>query len=165
MKESDILIAQEAGVYRIKIDGRANFEYGPPLRSLAKNLENEKFEMISVNLEKCTGMDSTFMGILAMLGLRAKKINAAMEIVNAGETNTALLKGLGLKNLFDFVDREEDKVFNWNKAGKEGEKLDKAETVVDAHDTLMDVSPENVPKFKTVVDFAKKDLENLKGKS
>jgi hypothetical protein len=29
----------------------------------------------------------------------------------------------------------------------------------------MDVAPENVPKFKTVVDFAKKDLNNLKGKS
>lgn len=165
MKESDILIAQEAGTYRIKIDGRANFEYGPPLRNLAKNLENENFELISVDLANCTGMDSTFMGILAMLGLRAKKINASMEIVNAGETNEALLKGLGLKNLFSFVERTEEKVFNWNKAGKEGEKLEKAETVVDAHDTLMDVTPENVPKFKTVVDFAKKDLKNLKGKS
>jgi anti-anti-sigma regulatory factor len=165
MKESDILIAQEGGTYRIKIDGRANFEYGPPLRNLAKNLENENFEMISINLANCTGMDSTFMGILAMLGLRAKKIDASMEIVNAGETNVALLKGLGLKNLFSFVDREEDKVFNWSKAGKEGEKLETAEAVVDAHDTLMDVAPENVPKFKTVVDFAKKDLNNLKGKS
>lgn len=165
MKESDILIAQEAGTYRIKIDGRANFEYGPPLRNLAKNLENENFELISVDLANCTGMDSTFMGILAMLGLRAKKINASMEIVNAGETNEALLKGLGLKNLFSFVKRTEDKEFNWSKAGKEGEKIEKAETVVDAHDTLMDVTPENVPKFKTVVDFAKKDLKNLKGKS
>ncbi len=164
MKDSDVLIAHNAGEYKIKIMGRANFEYAPPLRNLAKSLESEPFKKISVDLSACTFMDSTFMGILAMLGLRAKKKKAEMEVVNAGETNVALLRGLGLKKLFSYTEKEKitDEKMNWRKAGKRADMLSNAKTVLDAHDTLMDVTPENVQKFKAVVEFAKKDLEKLK---
>jgi len=167
MKESDVLISHNSGIYKIRIEGRANFEYGPPLRNLAKELEHETFSTISVNLKDCTGMDSTFMGILAKIGLRAKQIGAAMEIINASASNIALLKGLGLSSLFKFIEREE--VFNlgdeWDEAGEKGDALDTAEAVHDAHDTLMDVAPENIPKFKTVVDLAQKDINKLKHQS
>ena len=53
-------------------------------------------------------MDSTFMGILAMLGLRAKKINAPMYVYNADEANLALLQGLGLRKLFEFRNGDAD---------------------------------------------------------
>ena len=164
MKESDVLISHNAGIYKIKIEGRANFEYGPPLRNLAKELEHETFTIISVNLKECCGMDSTFMGILAMIGLRAKKIAAAMEIVNASASNIALLKGLGLSSLFKFVEREEVVSLgdDWDEASEKGSSFETAEAVHDAHDTLMDVAPENIPKFKTVVDLAKKDIDRLK---
>ena len=164
MKETDVLIAHNKGVYNIKVEGRATFEYGPPLRTLAKNLENENFERISVDLRECTGMDSTFMGLLAMLGLRARKINAFMEILNANEMNMGLLGGLGLEKLFKFSVRDttEDKDKDWKKTETQSDKLSTAEAVVDAHDTLMDVDPGNIPKFERVVDFAKKDLDKLK---
>ena len=164
MKETDVLIAHNKGVYNIKVEGRATFEYGPPLRTLAKNLENEIFERISVDLRECTGMDSTFMGLLAMLGLRARKINAVMEILNANEMNVGLLGGLGLEKLFKFSVRDtaDEKDKDWKKTETQSDKLSTAEAVVDAHDTLMDVDPGNIPKFERVVDFAKKDLDKLK---
>ncbi|OGV48333.1 MAG: hypothetical protein A2017_18715 [Lentisphaerae bacterium GWF2_44_16] len=164
MKETDVLIAHNKGVYNIKVEGRATFEYGPPLRTLAKNLENELFERISVDLNECAGMDSTFMGLLAMLGLRARKINAVMEILNANEMNMGLLRGLGLEKLFKFSVKNiaEDKDTDWKKAETQSDKLSTAEAVVDAHDTLMDIDPGNIPKFERVVDFAKKDLDKLK---
>ena len=99
MKNAEVLIASNDGVYSIKVNGRATFECAPPLRSLAKDLENVMFKRVDVDLSACTGMDSTFMGILAMLGLRSKKIDAVMTIFNAGELNKSLLFGLGLKKL------------------------------------------------------------------
>ena len=167
MKKTDVLIAHNKGVYNIKVEGRATFEYGPPLRTLAKNLENEMFERISVDLNECTGMDSTFMGLLAMLGLRARKISAVMEILNANEANMGLLRGLGLEKLFKFSVRDSseiDKDSTWQKAETQSDKLATAEAVVDAHDTLMDVNPGNIPKFEKVVDLAKKDLDKLSKK-
>ena len=106
MKNAEVLIASNDGVYSIKVNGRATFECAPPLRSLAKDLENVMFKRVDVDLSACTGMDSTFMGILAMLGLRSKKIDAVMTIFNAGELNKSLLFGLGLKKLFNFSEGE-----------------------------------------------------------
>jgi anti-anti-sigma regulatory factor len=163
MKTSDVLIAHNSGGYLIKIVGRANFEYAPPLRNLANELENDSYSRISVNLKECTGMDSTFMGILAMIGLRAKKSGAEMEILNASDSNKYLLKGLGLTSLFSFSYKNTEDMVEWTMPEASRDKLDTAEAVVDAHDTLMDVTPENIPKFKSVVNFARKDLEKLKG--
>ena len=43
-------------------------------------------------------------------------------------------------------------------AGISTDKTEKAETVLIAHETLMEVDKQNIPKFQNVVDFVKKDL-------
>jgi len=43
-------------------------------------------------------------------------------------------------------------------AGPSGDKTEKFETVLEAHETLMKVDEKNIPKFQNVVDFVKKDL-------
>ena len=98
----ELLISSKDGVYRIKVSGRATFDCAPPLRDLAKTLAGEKFDGIKIDLKSCEWMDSTFMGVLAMLGLRAKAVSAPMEICAADEQNKSLLAGLGLKKLFIF---------------------------------------------------------------
>ena len=73
---TEIIISNDGDAYFITVNGRATFEHASQLRNLAKSLENTAFSKISLNLANCGGMDSTFMGILAMLGLRAKKVGA-----------------------------------------------------------------------------------------
>lgn len=169
MKKADILISNKGGVYSIKVDGRATFECTPPLRSLAKNLDQISFSAICVDLKGCTGMDSTFMGILAMLGLRAKKVNAEMVVLNVGDSNMALLHGLGLKKLFSFGTGElsdiADDGSRQQAPAKDSQPQDKvasAQTVLEAHKALMDVDGQNVKKFEKVVDLVQKDLDRLK---
>lgn len=168
MKKADILISQSHGVYKIKVEGRATFEAGPPIRNLAKSIKNESVQKISVDLKECTGMDSTFMGVLAMLGLEARKLNAPVEILGANDENLGLLEGLGLKKLFNFINEVSTDIFdtkNWERVGGDPTTIrERAETVYEAHDTLMDVDVENVPKFEKVVDLAKKDLDMIKKK-
>lgn len=163
MKNAEVLIASNDGVYSIKVNGRATFECAPPLRSLAKDLENQTFQKIDVDLCNCSGMDSTFMGILAMLGLRSKKIDAVMTIYNAGDLNKNLLFGLGLKKLFQFADGAVSVGEQCGCAGT-ADKVENAQTVLEAHKTLMNVDEENVRKFEKVVDFVQKDLDKLNDK-
>jgi anti-anti-sigma regulatory factor len=165
MKQTDVLIHAAGGIYRIKVVGRANFEYAPPLRDLAKGLDDVPFDKISIDLGDCAAMDSTFMGILAMLAMKTKKKNAEIEIVNASDSNIALLAGLGLKKLFSFVKRapgEAPAASEWTAQEKNSGKMAAAETVFEAHDTLVDVSPENFQRFNKVLELTKKDLEILK---
>lgn len=162
MKRADLLIAHNKGVYNIKVEGRANFEYGLPLRNFAKNLEG-KFEKVCIDLTSCTGMDSTFMGVLAMIGLKARKVGGIVEIINADANNRHLLIGLGLEKLFVFIERQAGpENADWQQSESDKDRLTTAETVVEAHQTLMDVDQNNIPKFEKVVEFAQDDLDKIK---
>ena len=165
MKKADLLIAHNKGAYTIMVEGRANFDYGLPLRNFAKNLDNN-FTQIAIDLRSCLGMDSTFMGIMAMIGLKAKKRNVQVVILNANESNRYLLEGLGLDKLFKFADKETCDICNEKiiPDSKSGSTLDTAKAVVDAHKTLMDVDEKNIPKFEKVVEFAQEDVNKLKKK-
>lgn len=166
--KAEILIARKQNKYQIRVLGRATFDCSPPLRSLANNLKNDQISAVDVDLGSCTGMDSTFMGILAMIGLEARKLNAPMTIINANESNLALLDGLGLKKLFEFKETnpfDEAEKQQWQEQKNKAELKESTETVLDAHKTLMDVDEKNVPKFENVVEFAEKDIQNLTKKS
>lgn len=161
----ELIISDRDGVYMIKVSGRATFECAPALRNLAKTLENTSFSAIRIDLSQCQWMDSTFMGILAMLALRAKKTGAEIFVHNAGKQNTELLYGLGLKKLFQFVDDEIAPVDGANVAAPaagDSNPSSYAHTVLEAHETLMDVDEGNVQKFDKVVSLVKQDLERKK---
>lgn len=166
MKKADVLIGLNQGIYRIRVEGRATFECAPPVRNLAKNIAMEQtLDKICVNLKACTFMDSTFMGVLAMVGLEARKRHVPVEILEASRENLALLDGLGLKKLFHFGKIQNDiniGPIRERKDDVKDSKLQQAKMIHDAHKTLMEVDDGNVPKFKTVVDFAKKDVDRLK---
>ncbi len=159
MKQAKVLIARNNGEYHIKVEGRANFECSPPLRNFAHGLECQDCKGIFIDLSECAGMDSTFMGILAMMGLKAKKCGYTVSIVNADANMKNLLNGLGLQKIFNYTEISEVELTQkWEDTGKSTDKTEKAETVLEAHETLMKVDKENIPKFKTVVDFVRKDL-------
>ncbi len=159
MKPTKVLISRDNGEYRIKVEGRANFECSPPLRNFAHSIECQDCRGISIDLSECVGMDSTFMGILAMMGLKTKKCGHTVDIVNADANMKNLLNGLGLQKIFNYVEMSEiEATQKWEDAGKTTGKTEKAETVLEAHETLMKVDKGNIPKFKTVVDFVRKDL-------
>ncbi len=167
MSSGETIISGGGDRYTVKAIGRATFECVDPLRDLAKTLDTVKFKQIDIDLADCQGMDSTYMGVLAMMALRAKKINAEISIYNASELNRNSLFGLGLKRLFQFKDgpvtMEEQKSAESSDASPT-DKITQATTVLEAHKTLMAVDQGNVEKFEKVVDFVQKDLDRLNQK-
>ena len=106
-------------------------------------------------------MDSTFMGMLAMLGLNAKKKGVPAEIVNASEQNEKLLCGLGLKKVFEFKSGPSSAGDDVPAASNDTSDEGRARNVLDAHQTLMDIDEGNVQKFERVVEFVKKDIDKM----
>ncbi len=153
----------ENGTTRIVISGRANFETAVPIRDFVKKLP-PSFRQVAIDLGACTGMDSTFMGVLSMLGLQARKCQARVLLENADGGNRALLSGLGVAKLFTFVETASAENGSGEPAGQPASTpLETAETVLEAHRTLMEADAENVKRFQTVVELAGKDVENLRG--
>ena len=161
MENGEVFLSCNDGVHCIRVKGNASFVCAPPLRELAKKLGAEPFSGLRIDLEECTWMDSTFMGMLAMLGLGAKKKGVPAEIWNASEQNEKLLGGLGLKKVFVFQAGPFMAGSDVAAASNESTPEGRARNVLDAHQTLMDIDEENVPKFEKVVEFVRKDIDKM----
>ena len=161
METGEIFLSEQDGIHHIRVKGNASFVCAPPLRELAKKLAAEPFSGLKIDLEECTWMDSTFMGMLAMLGLNAKKKSVPAEIWNASEQNEKLLCGLGLQKVFSFLNGAFDGADDAPAASNAGTPENNARNVLDAHRTLMDIDISNVQKFEKVVEYVKKDIDRM----
>ena len=112
-------------------------------------------------------MDSTFMGVMSMIGLRSKKFGTKVEIYGMAPNVRALLKGLGVEKLFDFFENVNDmQQSSWEElARQEKNMLDTAETVSEAHKVLVEADDSNEERFRDVIKFADQDLERLRNES
>ena len=161
METGEVFLSDKDGIQYIRVKGNAPFVCAPPLRELAKKLAAEPFAGLKIDLEECTWMDSTFMGMLAMLGLNAKKKGVSAEIHNASEQNEKLLGGLGLKKVFEFKTGPFMAGDDAQAASNDSTPEGRARNVLDAHQTLMDIDEGNVQKFEKVVEFVKKDIDRM----
>ena len=154
----------------VKITGRANFNASVSFKTVLSELQQQGYPYIVLELSECALMDSTFLGVLAGFGLKANAPPGdctvhAIELRNANERLTELLENLGVLHLFRTTQGD------LPAGGTETptvpapcipshEELTRAS--LEAHQTLMDLKPENVARFKDVVKFLAEDLKKLR---
>ena len=102
---------------------------------------------VLVQLEKCTGMDSTFLGMIAGVALKLKKSDGELLLLNLNERN------LGIARLVKISDGSID--------ANLGDTLPSASAptsaILDAHQNLVDADAANLAKFEDVISFLKKE--------
>ncbi|MBE6379903.1 MAG: STAS domain-containing protein [Lentisphaerae bacterium] len=147
----------------IILSGRVNFETVVPLRDFANNIP-EEIKNLTIDLGDCLSMDSTCMGVLSMLALLGIKRKLKLRLLNAGG-NRQLLKGLGVEKLFKFEDGEftpyEEILYPKAEPVKKNLQT-AAETVLEAHQTLINADDSNRKRFEAVVEMTKQDVERFK---
>ena len=165
MRDIDLRIASSRDVYLVKARGRANFEYAVPLRELVRSLTT--FERFCIDLGECTAMDSTFMGVLTMLALKGAKLGRKVEVLGANDALKKLLHDLGVGKLFTFEGVEAappDLLTSLESAANDATPLAGAETVKEAHESLVDADADNAARFDSVIKYASEDVDRLKNK-
>ena len=165
MRDIDLRIASSRDVSLVKARGRANFEYAVPLRELVRSLAS--FERFCIDLAECSAMDSTFMGVLTMLALKGAKFGRKVEVLGANDALKKLLYNLGVGKLFDFGEvsaAPPDLLNSLEAAAADATPLEGAETVKEAHESLVDADSENAARFDSVIKFASEDVDRLKNK-
>ena len=162
MNEQDLKIGESGDVYVVTAVGRANFEYAVPIRELVNS--NEGRRTIRVDLKECTAMDSTFMGVLSMGGLKAADNGSAFEIYNASAALRRCLADLGVDELFTFCEGSPGTVTESAGCSRGADMLATAETVEEAHRKLVEADSANESRFRAVIDLAAADVEKLKQK-
>ena len=153
---SELQVAMTEAVACVRVDGPANFAVGVDFRSVAIQCCEQGGRVLLIDLAACPNMDSTFLGILVGLTGKLDRI----ELLNPCERVTDLLENLGVLDLMT-VGQGPNPFFDRLEAA-DSAKADKralTEASLEAHKLLMEVNPENVPKFKDVARFLEEDLE------
>lgn len=160
MKAEDLVIASCNNCYLVTVKGRANFEYAVPVRELVKDLEF--FDRFAFDLAECITMDSTFMGVLTMLALRGVRKQNPVQLWNASTEVQKLLADLGVAKIFAFKEGTPDSIGGGSAVCRTADRLDMAETVAEAHRTLVEAEPANAAVFENVIKFADEDVKKLR---
>ena len=159
--QSSILVGVNGPAVWVRVEGKGNFLNSGSLKEFAQEMVNRGYREFVVDLEHCAMMDSTFMGTLAAVALRLREIGQGhLHVVHCGERSLELLSGLGLDQIFDIhsngATAPECREMNENAAAPR--KKETTETMLEAHEALCDAAPENLSRFKDVLEYLKQDL-------
>jgi len=155
----------------IKIVGRATFTSSIDLKTIVSELNQRGYTWFVLELSECSLMDSTFLGVLAGFGLKmsAAQSNSAVpiiELLNPNARITELLENLGVLHLFKLGQGPTQcapaagEVVTHTPTESSREEVTRA--CLEAHQTLMELNPANVAKFKDVAQFMADDLKRMK---
>lgn len=154
----------------VKVAGRANFATSVDFKNVLTGLTDKGYPYLVVELSECPLMDSTFLGVLAEFGVKMNPApgdcaKQAIELRNPNPRVVELLENLGVLHLFKTCQAEmpAGETVEASPCGASREALTKAS--LEAHQTLMDLNPENVARFKEVTRFLAEDLARQSGKS
>lgn len=156
----------------IRCSGRGSFSNSPTVKSLGDNYIASGGRLIVIDLETCSGIDSTFMGTLAGLSRRLLPTGGAVQIASPSERCLSALESLGLDALLSIepptapwrgkvdqirasLDTENDPTIHLN-------AKDQTLHVLNSHLTLSELSEENEEKFRNVTDCLKEELNRQK---
>ena len=155
----------------IRVEGEASHRNSARVRDFGRCRIDKGTRHFILDLEKCGGMDSTFMGTLTSLALDLKRLETPgrVDILNASERNIKALNKLGLQAILR-IDTEgtawtelRDLVAENVAKPLPAEDLDRrerVEMVMEAHEALVRANSENFTKFQDVLEYLKRDLES-----
>lgn len=156
------------------------------VRYVEPEIEHGRSRVV-VDLDQCTGLDSTFMGMLIGISKRLRQIKqGCLHIINAHGRNAQLLRGLGVQYFCSLSEDAgpftKDETADACSCGSEMEPPPTQADLVDcqelehrpltkseqtqhcfaAHKELSEVNEANREKFKDVVDLMGKKLMQLR---
>ena len=159
-----ILVGCNHKVVCIRVQGKGSFQNSTGIKDFAAAMIRRGHRDFVVDLAQCPVMDSTFMGTLAFIAQRLLGLGqGGLYVIKANERNTDLLEGLGLNQILS-LNGEEAAIYAEELAVDEQlptaatDKHATTETMIAAHQALVDADPDNLCKFKDVLDYLKQDL-------
>jgi len=165
--DSSIQVGVSGPTVWVKVEGKGSFLNSGNLKEFAREMLDRGYREFVVDLADCAMMDSTFMGTMASVALRLKELGRGhLHIVHCGNRSQELLSGLGLDQIFDIrgngANPPDCGALERAPAVQSPaeRKKQQTETMLAAHEALCEAAPENILRFKDVLDFLRQDLHH-----
>lgn len=162
MEESSILVKQEGQVGIVRVVGKGSFKNAQNLKKYIERAMLEGVHDFVIDLQDCVHMDSTFMGVMAGMGIgRIRMKQSPPRVIHASARSRELLETLGLDRILNIehsTDTSSLSGFNPVEQAEPESKIQSARTMLQAHENLIEVKPENEAKFEDVLIYLKEKL-------
>ena len=165
--ESSIQVGVNGPTVWVKVEGKGSFLNSGNLKEFAREMLDRGYREFIIDLADCAMMDSTFMGTMASVALRLKELGRGhLHVVHCRNRSRELLSGLGLDQIFDIhsngATAPECEAIEGESSdqSRENKKQEQAQTMLEAHEALCEAAPENLFRFKDVLDYLKQDLHH-----
>jgi|TARA_B110000879_G_C11161540_1_gene509332 anti-sigma B factor antagonist len=153
-----VFIRQYQSIFWVRLEGKGTFMVSPSIKEAVERKISEGVREIVVDLEACTGMDSTFMGMLAGIAAKLRgPEGGTLGVVSPGKKNQDSLEELGLSQLLQIEPKEgpwigkldevraDLKPIGGSSPGKEGH-------ILECHENLCEADTQNNERFQAVLD-------------
>ncbi|MDD4540341.1 MAG: STAS domain-containing protein [Lentisphaeria bacterium] len=157
MDNAQLLVAEQGPLILFQLHGRGTLKLCQEFSLYCDDmLARDDIKSVMLDLANCSSMDSTFMGIMVKIGIRAKG-RLALLVVNANDNHHELLDGVGVSRVWKYIDAPVPNP-SWATlaaatAGAVKDMAAKSQIILEAHQALMAIDPANIPKFQNVVDM------------
>lgn len=157
-----IQVTVDADFALARVLGRGSYKVSGSVKRFAASIMDQGKTVLIIDLEQCVGMDSTFMGMLAGISQRLQK-EGGRKVVLTGVSKKLnhLMTTLGINRLVeiredlpaassaDLIDLEQP----------DESPLDSAQTMLEAHETLVEIDNDNQLRFQDVLDYLREDIK------
>lgn len=162
------MVAMQDEMAFVHVYGRGSFKISTNLKQFGVAAIEARCRYLVLDMADCMGMDSTFMGVLAGLAFRLKQRNQGeVLLINLSPRTSGLLTTLGLDQVVkpylagsappELAELVENPVTQPVESAEES-RLNTARMMLEAHEDLVRLREDNLPKFKDVLTFLREDL-------
>lgn len=152
------LVDINANPILILVRGQAGYTNCAPFGEILEQIINGEKAAPVIDFEACTGVDSTFLGILAGAAMKfqTRKQPEKITLFNLSVRNRDLIRNLGIER---FLTLREGSVLVGPPPPSPKEISSDApvnrQQMLEAHQNLINANGENLSKFQDVVEFLK----------
>lgn len=172
--EDHIWVTLHKPLALVRVEGRGSFKVSTSLKEFGEASMAAGATTAVLDMGRCIGMDSTFMGVLAGWASRLRqKQGGRLVLINLSARTRSLVATLGLDQIvqaFEAGPLPEDlravaacsEGLSALATGQES-GVDTTRTMIEAHENLVQLAPENLPRFKDVLLYLREDLNRKTG--
>jgi len=149
----------------LTIVGRASYLNCAPVSQFFDKMIKAGRRRFVLDFSRCTGMDSTFLGLIAGAGMEASKATppGVLSLIGLSPRNLELVRNLGLHRLLcvDCGDFQMNFSPDQSRAliTPDEQELANARLILKAHENLVAADSTNLSKFEDVLAFLKTQTE------
>ena len=154
-EETKYLVRVDADTAVLAVVGKAGYMNCRNVGEFFTTTIDNGCKNLLVQCRECTGMDSTFLGMITSASLKLRKIGGTITLLNLSERNQELIENLGLSKLVKTVSLAENTSADTTLETNATPSAD----ILSAHESLIEANEANLAKFQDVIAFLKKDNE------